>query len=1393
MQPENIIDDLSKRIASLSPARRALLERRLNRPGVEPARTAIPHRPSPGPVALSFAQQRLWFLDQLQPGSSAYHITLTLRIHGALDVAALERSLAEIWRRHDGLRATFANTGEGPVQRIAPAGPFTLPVTDLTGLPDAEREGEARHLVKQEAYRPFDLERGPLFRARLLRMGEATHGLLVVMHHIISDGWSMGVFSREMKALYEAFSSGRPSPLPPLELQYADFARWQREWLQGETLRSQLAYWKQQLGGALPRLELPLDRPRGSIQTFSGARRSLQLSEAATQAMRTLSRCERATLFMTLLAAFKALLCRYDGQEDIVVGSPIAGRTRIETEPLIGFFVNSLVLRTDLSGNPTFRELIGRVREVTLGAYAHQDLPFEKLVEEIHPQRSLSQTPLFQVFFNMLNVSNEKYGLAGLTVEPMLREGAEAKFDLTMYVRDRKQHLHFDLVYNTDLFEAATIDRMLQHFRALLERIAANPDQRIWDLPLQTAEDRPLARHRVSPTNPFLEFGREEIEQSIPARFSQQARNTAARIAVKTENHEWTYAALDRAANHVARAIMAASGRGEERIALLLEHDAPMIAAVLGALKAGKAYVPLDPAHPRERLAYIVEDSGACAIVTNRRNEKRAAEFVGSDRRVINIDDLDIAAGVDGPALTISPDAVAYLLYTSGSTGQPKGVMQSHRNVLQHIRNYTNTLRLSAVDRLSLLASYGFDAAIMDIFGALLNGAALHPFDIRNQGFDGLAKFLSDNDITIYHSTPTVFRHLVDSLCTEETFPRLRLVVMGGEETMQRDVQVFQKHFSPHCIFVNGYGPTECTVALQHFLDGQTAAGSSVPLGCAVDQTEVFLANGAGRETVAYGEIAIRSAHVALGYWRKPELSNLSFLPDPDGVDRRIYRTGDMGRRCHNGLIAFAGRKDFQVKVRGYRIELGEIKAALRQHPSVRETAVVAHERDNHEKQLLAYIVPRTSDSASIDWRRWLQEKLPDYMVPSKFIAMEALPLTSTGKLDRRALPPPQFDRATFGAVFNQPRDPIETDLSKLWSELLRIERVGIHDNFFDVGGHSLLAIQLISRLRQAFGTAMPVRTLFDSPTIAQLAVRIEESRRGKIAATPADEMTWTYLVPIQRSGTKKPLFLVPGGGGGEEEFLVYARLARLVGDDFPFYGLQASGWDGQREPHTRVEQMAADYIEEIRSFQPNGPYHLAGECVGGIVAYEMGRQLLEQGHEVALLLLLDTPRPTTSRYVRHCVVKSLRTMKYSWQECVTERLAIHWKALKHLTPRERPAYFLDKALKSTVAVAYALHLKTAPDPEGKSEVRRHVRRVRAGYPRSLLRYKPKPYPGRVTLITNQERHRRDPTQGWSGLVTGGIDPVPVPGTHWSYIRADAKMTAAHLRMCLEKVASRMG
>jgi amino acid adenylation domain-containing protein len=1374
--------------AEISEARRALLQKYLQ--GVSTPTTAsgaITRRAANEPARVSFAQERLWFLDQLMPGSPVFNVPLAVRLPHAIDARVLEQCLNEIVRRHEILRTTFATVAGQPAPVIQPELKLALQVFDLANLAEDAREAAARQIAVADAERAFDLVQSPLIRAILIHLGTEDHVFQVTLHHICSDGWSLVVFFQELSTLYEALARGSSSPLAEPAIQYADYASWQRQWLQGEVLQTQLQYWKQQLGGELPVLDLPTDRPRPAVQTYPGARTAITLSSELSEALMSLSQREGATLFMTLLAAFKVLLHRYSGQDDIIVGAPIANRPQSESEQLIGYFLNNLALRTDLSGNPNFRQALTRVRQTALGAYAHQDVPFEKLIEELKPERDLSRTTIFQVYFNLFNFADEVKlpGApgAGVSFFEAWSQSEEnlSKFDLTLYAGVVKSNLNGNrqiklaFVYNTDLFDEASITRMLDHFRSLLAGVVNNPQLPVADQALLSSAMIGEIAEPVRPTNDFEYFERAEIEQSIPDRFAFQVAKYSQKIAIKSSKHEWSYERLNRNANRVARLILRKRGEGQERVALLFEHDAPMIAALLGTLKAGKSYVPLDPAYPVERLAHILKDSQAGALVTNNRNLATARELCCNGLRLINIDgvewnDPDRETESD---VNLSPDPrdLAYLLYTSGSTGQPKGVMQNHRNVLHFIRAYTNNLHLSASDHLTLLSSYCFDASVMDIFGALLNGATLHTIDIKAEGLGGLADRLSREGISIYHSTPSVYRYFLGSLAADRRLSTVRLVVLGGEAVNRADVELYQKHFPKECLFVNGLGPTEATVSLQYFVDHKTrVTGQSVPVGYPVADTEVLLLNEAGQPAALRGEIALNCEHVALGYWRNTKATLAAFSSDPLSLNRRIYRTGDMGRRLPDGAIVFEGRKDSQVKIRGFRVELGEIEIALAKHAAVRDNVVVTR-RNEAGEQLIAYVVIAPAQTTGEnELRDFLRQKLPEYMIPVSFVELESLPLTASGKLNRRALPEPKDLQTRMQSVSPQPKTSVEKALARLWSDLLGAKQPGVNDNFFELGGHSLLAVRLFAQIEKQFAKRLPLATLFKAPTIAQLAALIDRQCAPQ----------WSSLVPIQPGGDRPPFFCVHALGGN---VLEYHDLARHLGPDQPFYGLQSQGLNGRQALHTRIEDMAAHYIKEMRELQPTGPYFIGGRSLGGTIAFEMASQLRSQGEEVGLLALLDT---YPSGYLK--LLLNTSAARRRW-DCLRNRWNSHVANLKEITPREQVQYLLSKLRYSPAKSKAWLWRQIYQTCQRLGRpLPRVLRDVKEFNSMAARKYEPQVYDGEITLFwaSGDRRASSDLVSGWRVLAGRGIHVHEISGNHLNIIKEPyVAELALKLRGCL--------
>jgi amino acid adenylation domain-containing protein len=1047
-------------------------------------------QPREGALPLSFAQQRLWFLDQLEPGSAAYNVPGAVRLTGALDVPVLERALAEIVRRHETLRTRFpAGDGE-PSQVIDPAGPVSIPVQDLRDLPVDAREAEARRIAGEEARAPFDLARGPLLRARLLRLGDAEHTLLFTLHHVVSDGWSMGILVREVSALYGAFSRGEASPLAELPVQYADFSAWQRAWLRDEVLEAQLDWWRTALAGAPPLLELPTDHPRPPVPSDRGASVPFALPAETMRAVQALSRREGATPFMTLLAAWQLLLSRYSGQDDVSVGAPVAGRTRLETEGLIGFFVNTLVLRADLSGDPSFRTLLGRVREATLGAHQHQDVPFEKLVEELAPERSMGRSPLFQVLFVLQNNARELLRLGDLAAEAVAADAESAKFDLTLSLVETEDGLAGSLVYRTDLFEAATVERMLDHFRALLEGVAADADGAIGGYALLgEAERRQVVEEWNRTERPFP-------ETCLHRLFEAQAARTPDAVAVLHGERAVTYAQVDRAANRLAHALQRRGVGPEVRVALHLDNGPEQLTGILGVLKAGGAYVPLDTASPADRLAYVLEDSGAALVLA----DDPAVLPAGVPALCLTADAF-ADEPEDAPACAAGPRSLVYVIYTSGSTGRPKGVLVEHRGVCNTVLNYVEAYGIHADARVLHFAPVHFDASVTDLFTPLCAGATLvtAPREALIPGAE-LVEMLRGQGVTHAKFTPSALAALPYA-----ELPALEAVMTGGEACTAELVA----RWAPGRRFINGYGPTETSVrvTVAEVSDGTRTP----PIGRPVPNARLYVLDGSRNPLPVgvAGELYIGGVGVARGYLGRAALTARTFVPDPfsDVPGARLYRSGDRARWLPDGQLAFAGRVDFQVKIRGIRIEPGEVEAALREQAGVADAVVVAREDGAGELRLVAYVVAREGEDASpAEVRDALRARLPEYMVPSAFVTMEGLPLTPNGKLDRAALPAPEG--MDSGVEYVEPRTETERVVAEIWTNVLGVERVGANDDFFALGGHSLRATRVVSHVRRTLGAEVSLRALFESPTLAGFAEQVDRAAEAGTAEPEAGLQT---------------------------------------------------------------------------------------------------------------------------------------------------------------------------------------------------------------------------------------------------------------------------------------------
>ncbi|GAA6620567.1 amino acid adenylation domain-containing protein [Scytonema sp. NUACC26] len=1380
------IADLAREVSVIQNQKTDLLEDR-----------TIPQLANRQSAPLSFAQQRVWFLEQLEPNNPTYIISQAFRLREtsdvdvfqeipiatypqslvpspqSLDIGVLQQSLDAIVAHHEALRTNFVVSVDGsPIQIFQEPRSVELKVVDFTQQQKSETDSQVLDFLNREARRSFNLSSDLMLRAVLCRVDNQEYVLLLVMHHIASDGWSMGILWQQLATVYEAFANKLPNPLPKLPIQYADFAIWQRQQLSARVLNQHLDYWKTQLLDANTVLELPTDKPRPSVQTYRGAMQSLILPQSLATSLTVRSQQEGVTLFMTLLAAFGTLLHRYTGQEDIFIGSPIAGRNRAELEDLIGFFINTVVLRINCSENPSFSTLLNRVRQMALGAYTHQDMPFEKLVQELQPERDTSRNPLFQVWFNMLNLKDIKLELPGLAVEPVSLPEASSKFDLTLYVTEQHQGIKLELVYNADLFVAERMEEMLHQFHHLLVQIAETPQQNISSLSLVTPNAALLL------PNPQQELSVKSAA-AVHTKFSQQAQRVPQNLAVVDGQVAWTYAELEELSNQLAHYLIANDVKPQDVVAIYGERSALLVVAILGVLKAGGAFVVLDPAYPTSRSIDCLELVRSRVLLTvgldseflmewNRRCTQMDADegFCCLD---VSYDSILVALQSypkSCPEVRVELDDLAYVAFTSGSTGKPKGIKGSHRPLSHFVEWHQQSFGLCESDKFSLLSGLSHDPLLRDIFTPLSLGATLCiPQQEEIETLDRLADWMRVMGINVAHLTPAMAQLLTANI--ESEMADLRYLFFAGDVLKSQDVTNIRR-FAPNVTCVNFYGATETPQAMGYFVVPEDfGVNSLIPLGRGIEGVQLLVLTqslqlaGVGE----IGEIYVRTPYLSSGYVGDDDLTQERFIVNPFTkiATDRLYKTGDLGRYLPNGNIEFCDRIDDRVKLRGFRIELGEIEVVLTQLPCVREVVVLLREDIPSEKQLVAYVIPKEKQSSTAnELRQFLTEKLPRYMIPASFVMLETLPLTPNGKLNRAALRVPEVEKKTFIA----PRNELERELVEIWERVLG-QPVGVRDNFFELGGHSLLAVKLFAQIEQKFNQKLPLTTLFQAGTIEDIARILYQS----LSQSKEEFTQWSCLVPIQPKGSKSPLFCIHPLGG---EILCYYSLAKHLGLDRPFYGVQPQGIEGKLPFLTKIEDMAALYIREIQSIQPKGPYFLSGYSLGGIIAYEMAQQLCLQGEEIGMLAILDTCLPGYS-----------------------SRLPFLKRTLMHISNllEQGPAYLWHKFNSLTewtqhnITNKYLEHLKMSePLPDNDLHVALMDANVQA-----IKEYNLKKYSGKVTLLRTSDKQRDkekavgvqyDPHFGWSSVVTGEINVRLVPGSHLTlFEEPHVKVLAEQLRL----------
>jgi amino acid adenylation domain-containing protein len=1325
------------------------------------SRPVIARRAGDGPAPLSFAQERLWYLDQIEPGDPAGNISRAVRLRGELDHERLPRALAAVVQAQDSLRVTFATSqlhlgvdGQ-PKQLTSPESKVRLEVVDLSLVDESQRLAKAREVARTEAQRGFDLNLGPLLRVSLLKLGEDDHVLLVVAHRIISDDHSLDIFFRELWAAYEADegSSGQP-----LLVQFEDYAVWQRESLTEERLAPHLDYWRDALGGAPALIELSTDRPRPPVQSSRGGSFTIALENEQVEALSSLAESVEASLFSVLMGAFQVLLARYSRQDDFVVGSELLNNEFLELANVIGPRTDTVALRVDLSGNPTFRQLMKRIEHTVAQAKLHRLMPFEKLVNELEIERNLSFAPLFQTSLSMR--ATGIISVAGLMLDEFEFDSGVCRYDLGLNVsRGKDVKLRFE--YRSELFDRETIERMANQFLLLLTAVTSNPGARISTLPLLNRTELNQVLYQWN--NEWNNTGDgQPATQCVHELFALSAQNAPNAVALISGEAQLTYAELNSRANQLARLLIKRGVGPDQLVAVYLDRSVANIVALLAVLKAGGAYVPIDPAYPQDRVTFMLADSKAAVIIT----QQNLAGKLGVQPTSIVLVDGDQAgdrAAISNessanPVTNVAAENLAYVIYTSGSTGQPKGVAIEHRAVVTFLQWALKTFSIGELERVLHATSFCFDLSVFELFAPLCAGGtvvlaanALQLIELKSAG------------ITLVNTVPSAMTELVRMGGLPES---VRTINLAGEPLLQGLVNEIYKNSSVKSVY-NLYGPSEDTT-YSTFTAVESAALGEPSIGRPITNSSAYILDQHQQPAPVGvpGELYLSGAGLARGYLNRPELTAEKFVPNPFSTTAgaRMYRTGDLARYRPGGDIDFLGRIDNQVKLRGFRIELGEIEATLRQLESVAQAVVMVREDQPGDKRLVAYVVSGSgSDVDTSSLKKQLAQSLPDFMIPSAFVFLNELPLTPNGKTDRKALPRPDSDRSGLKSSFVAPRDNLEQQLANILKKILDLKTIGVRDSFFDLGGHSLHAVRLFAQIENRFSKRLPLVTLFRAPTIEQLATVLRASEASN---------SWSSLVPIQPLGTKPPLFCIHAAGAN---VLIYRPLSRHLGNDQPVYALQARGLDGQQQPFLRVEEMAAHYIREMRAFQPEGPYNLLGASFGGLVIFEMAMQLAAQGQQVGLLAMLNTNCPVYPR---------------------SKKIRFHLTHLKQYGPgfysRAMWQSVQRKMGKPTVSVA----VSAAPDPalarlvadrrNGDEALIRTVTAILDAEKEYIPRGKT--YRGKITLFwaRDDETDFEDNRMGWDKLASEGLEVHVIPGTHISireepHVAALAEKLSEHL------------
>jgi amino acid adenylation domain-containing protein len=1326
------VKSASNYLENLSSVKKALLQKRLRVKELGATiDVLIPKRLEHTPAVLSSMQQRLWYLDQLEPGAAVYNIPSAFRLSGKLNIDALQNSINEIVNRYDILRTSYLLEEEKVVPVVSPASSVKIPVVNIEGQNSRHQQVNLEGQLREEARRPFNLSKGPIFHTILYKLSDIEHVLFFMVHHIAFDGWSFRIFLSELSKGYTASIENHPASLPELSIQYADFALWHQQGLQRDSIKRQMDYWLAKLGGDLPILNMPTDFPRPPHQSLNGSIERMHIEHELIEQLTAVGRLENATLYMVLLAAFKVLLHRYTGQHDLLLGTSIANRNHKQTEGIIGLLANTLVLRTTIEDRPSFWRLLQIVRDTCLDAFAHPDAPFERLVEELNPERDLSITPVFQVMFSFQMVEGLPDSMSGISISPVDVPLSVARTDLSLWINQTEKGLDLGLEYCTDLFSKDTAGRLLANYEILLESIAATPDANIDKLQMVSQNEKLMMERKFNATDekyPNDKCLHEVIE-------SQCNRSPGDRAVVFGEA-EISYQELNERSNQLAHFLRSEGVGPNVVVGICLERCIEMVIGMLGILKSGGAYLPLDPDYPTLRLIYMLENSKSPVIIT--KSSLKHLFSVNENVRTICIDDdKEIIATHQNttPKNVNRPDNLAYVIYTSGSTGKPKGVQVPHGAVVNFLFSMCREPGMEKKDVLVAVTTLSFDIHVLEIYMPLIIGATVVVAD-RKTASDGnlLLNLLHQSQATIMQATPSTWRLLLAA-----GWPGSRdLKILCGGEAFPKDI-LKELLLRSHSVW-NMYGPTETTVwsSCYHL----TNADEPILIGRPIANTQIYILDRFMQHCPigVPGELHIGGDGVSGGYLNYPELTEKQFVPDPFRSDQGacLYKTGDLARFRPDGNLEYLGRIDTQVKVRGFRIELGEIESVLSGHPSVDKCVVTVREDSPGDVRLIAYIVPRGGTGVDVSSiRSHIRIKLPDYMVPQNFVELEQFPLTPAGKVDRKNLPVIDFSNVAKNKSYVAPRNPLEIQLVKLWEKILRTNPISVTDNFFDLGGHSLLVVRLFSGIEKMIGEKLPLALLYQAPTIEQLAKCLKDKNWSK---------AWSTLVPIQPEGSKPPLFLVHGAGGN---VLLYRQLAFYLGADQPIYAFQAKGLDGKEPVHTSIEAMAAEYIQEQKKLQSEGPYYLGGYCMGGSIAYEMARQLLKEGHPVGMVAMFDTfngwKKPRWPRKIYHHY----------------QRIAFHFYNYLMIGSQDRKLFISEKIEESKRRTANWFSVKIS-QLLYRAQLRKDKPLVLMENinDKAAIEYVAAQYPGRIDLFRSKSAYAgyEDTYLGWDNNVVKQIE-----------------------------------